>query len=105
MGTPRRLAVPREGRVAPLLERLPPGAEQVLADVEAAGDLGHGPPLVGDHPHGGELELGRVRRALPRHRRTPWAESTPLTSCPRTLGNLNEIGVRSHPAPTLLPPY
>ncbi|HYH67219.1 MAG TPA: hypothetical protein VD866_21160 [Urbifossiella sp.] len=35
----RRLAVPREGVVAALLERLLPGAEQVLPDVEAAADL------------------------------------------------------------------
>src|SRR6185369_7875501 len=83
------------GGGAALLEHLLPGAEEVLADVEAAGDLGDGQLLVGDHLHGLELELGRVRRSGTRHRWTPCSESTPLTSCPRTLGNLKEYS--SHP--------
>src|SRR5262245_19445442 len=84
----RQAAVSGEGVGALIPERLLPQAEEVLPDPEPAGGLGDGELLIGDHPHGVELELGRVGLALTSHRWTPRIESTPLTPCPRNLGNL-----------------
>jgi hypothetical protein len=60
-----------EGLGAAIEDRLLPEAEEVLTDPEPASGLGDGELLVGDHPHGVELELGRVSLALTSHRWTP----------------------------------
>ena len=61
------------GRILPATgtvgeDRLAPGPEQGLTDIEPARDLRDRELLVGDHLHGRELVLGRARRSGTRHR-------------------------------------